>query len=51
VEVQAYAILGKTLWVFSNQMTRRVPLADLDLAATQRVNIERGIDFVAPDPQ
>src|SRR5208282_346146 len=51
VEVQDYAILGKTLWVFSNQITRRVPLADLDLAATQRVNVERGIDFVAPDPQ
>src|SRR5208282_4760693 len=51
VEVQDYAILGKTLWVFSNQMTRRVPLADLDLAATQRVNGERGVDFVAPDPQ
>jgi hypothetical protein len=51
VEVQDYAILGKTLWVFSNQATRRVPLADLDLAATQRVNVERGVDFVSPDPQ
>jgi hypothetical protein len=51
VEVQDYAILGKTLWVFSDQMTRRVPLADLDLAATQRVNGERGVDFVSPDPQ
>ena len=51
VEVRDYAILGKTLWVFSNQMTRRVPLADLDLAATQRVNGDRGVDFVTPDPQ
>jgi len=51
VEVQDYAILGKTLWVFSNQATRRVPLADLDLAATQRLNGERGVDFVTPDPQ
>jgi hypothetical protein len=51
VEVQDYAIQGKTLWVFSDQMTRRVPLADLDLAATERVNAERGVDFVAPGPQ
>jgi len=48
VEVQDYAILGKTLWVFSDQTTRQVPLADLDLAATQNVNGERGVDFNAP---
>ncbi len=51
VEVQDYAILGKTLWVFSAQTTRRVPLADLDLSATQRVNGDRGVDFATPDPQ
>jgi len=51
VEVQDYAIQGKTLWVFSEQLTRRVPLADLDLAATQRLNGERGVDFGTPDPQ
>ncbi len=51
MEVQDYAILGKTLWVFSNQRTRQVPLADLDLAATQRVNGDRGVDFVTPNPQ
>jgi hypothetical protein len=49
VEVQDYAIQGQTLWVFSNQMTRRVPLADLDLAATERVNGERGVEFVSPN--
>jgi len=51
LEVQDYAILGKTLWVFSAQTTRRVPLADLDLTATQRVNGDRGVDFATPDPQ
>jgi hypothetical protein len=51
VEVQDYAIVGNTLWVFSEQRTGRVPLADLDLAATQRANGERGVDFVAPNPQ
>jgi hypothetical protein len=51
MEVQDYAILGKTLWVFSAQTTRQVPLADLDLAATERVNGDRGVNFVAPAPQ
>jgi len=30
---------------------RRVPLADLDLAATERVNGERGVEFVSPNTQ
>lgn len=51
VEVQNYAIQGKTLWVFSEETARRVPLTDLDLAATQRVNVERGVDFAATESQ
>jgi len=51
MEVQDYAILGKTLWVFSAQITRQVPLTDLDLAATERVNGDRGVNFVAPSTQ
>ena len=48
MEIQNYAILGNTLWVFSEQRTRQVPLADLDLAATRRLNEDCGIDFVPP---
>jgi hypothetical protein len=51
MEVQEYAIQGQTLWVFSDQATRRVPLADLDLAATERLNGERGVEFVPPNTQ
>ena len=51
LEVQNYAVAGTTLWVFSDQETRRVPLADLDVAATERVNAQRGIDFETPNPQ
>jgi hypothetical protein len=47
-EIQDYAILGKMLWVFTGQRTQLVPLADLDLAASERVNEDRGVDFVAP---
>jgi hypothetical protein len=46
-EVENFAILGKTLWVFGKQTTRRIPLADLDLDATQKANDERGVDFLA----
>jgi hypothetical protein len=51
MEAQDYAILGDTLWVFSDQTTHRVPLADLDLPKTQRVNADRGVDFVQPKSQ
>lgn len=51
VEVQNYAIQGRTLWVFSEETTRRIPLSDLDLAATQRINSERGVEFIAPSSQ
>ncbi len=49
MEVHDYAIQGDTLFVFSNQATQRVPLADLDLPATTRINNEHGLEFVAPD--
>ena len=48
-EVQNYAILGRTLWVFAGQTTRRISLADLDLQATEKLNDERGVDFISPD--
>jgi hypothetical protein len=51
VEVQNYAILGKTLWVFWSQRTRQIPLAELDLAATERVNSDHGVDFIVPASQ
>jgi hypothetical protein len=48
MEAQNYAMLGNTLWVFSDQQTRQFPLGDIDLTATERVNEERGVDFVPP---
>jgi hypothetical protein len=47
-EVLNYAVLGQTLWVFGEETTRRVALADLDLTATKRLNDERGVEFVSP---
>lgn len=47
-EVSDYALVGQTLWVFSGSRTRRVPLADVNLEATNRLNDSRGIDFALP---
>jgi hypothetical protein len=51
LEVQNYAVLGKTLWVFSDQASRRIPLADLDLPATRKFNESRGIKFEILDQE
>jgi hypothetical protein len=47
-EVQDYAILGKTLWVFAGQTTKKVPLTSLDLAGTIKLNDDRGVEFISP---
>jgi hypothetical protein len=43
-----YAILGDTLFDFDEGRTRRIPLTDLDLPATLKVNDDRGVDFQIP---
>jgi hypothetical protein len=47
-EVQNYAIVGQTLWSFAPQHTQKIPLSDLDLAATAKINDARGVDFRVP---
>ena len=47
-EVSNYAIVGQTLWSFSAQRTKKIPLADLDVAATQKANDDRGLTFNVP---
>lgn len=51
-EVRNYAIVGQTLWIFSEERARKVPLAELDLDATRSTNEERGVEFSphAPPP-
>jgi len=44
-EVQSYAIVGENLVWFSGQLSKKIPLADLDLAATRKVNEGRGTAF------
>jgi len=47
-EVQNYAIVGQTLWNFSPGRTQKIPLANLDLSATEKANDDRGVTFRVP---
>ncbi len=47
-EVQNYAVVGNSLWILDEKNATKVPLDDLDLDATTRVNNERGVDFNVP---
>jgi hypothetical protein len=47
-EVQNYAIVGQTLWAFSAGRTQKIPLANLDVAATEKANDDRGVAFRVP---
>jgi hypothetical protein len=47
-EVQNFAIVGETVWIFAPQRTEKIPLSDLDLAATAKANDDRGVDFHIP---
>jgi hypothetical protein len=47
-EAQNYAIVGQTLWNFAPGQTQKIPLSDLDLAATTKANDDRGVTFRVP---
>lgn len=48
VEVENYAIMGDTLYEFAQHWTRRIPLSDLDIPATVKLNEQRGVEFRVP---
>ena len=47
-EIQNYAIVGQTLWLFTEKRARKLPVSDLDLEATRKSNADRGVDFRSP---
>ena len=47
IEVENYAIVGETLFEFSNGLTHKIQLAEIDLPATQKANDNRGVEFHA----
>ena len=46
-EVKNYAIVGEMLWIFGDHV-KKVPLMEIDLAATSKLNDERGVYFEVP---
>ena len=47
-EIQNYALVGNTLWVFTELHARKIPVQNLDVLATTKANEDRGIDFRLP---
>jgi hypothetical protein len=47
-EVENYAIVGQTLWIFSEQRATKVPLSSVDVDATSNANYARGSEFHVP---
>jgi hypothetical protein len=49
-EIKNYAVANEKVVVFDNNRIRKIPLADIDLAATMKLNDERGVNFQIPNP-
>jgi hypothetical protein len=49
-EVRNYAISGGAVWVLNAQAAKKIPLVDLDIPATVKMNDDRGVDFQVPEP-
>ena len=48
IQVTNYAIVGDTIYDFSQGSRHKISLADLDLSATEKQNDARGLDFRLP---
>jgi hypothetical protein len=48
LEVENYAIVGRTLYDLTEGRKHKIALDDLDLAATAKQNEDRGVDFQIP---
>jgi hypothetical protein len=48
-EVHNYAVVGQTLWIFTERRAMKLPLTSLDIPATTEANQDRGVDFRLPN--
>lgn len=44
-EIRNYAVVGQTLWIFTEQRAQKVALDSVDLDATRKANLDRGVEF------
>ncbi len=47
-ELQNYAIVGDTIFDFTDNLSHKIQLGDIDLSATHKANDARGVDFQIP---
>jgi hypothetical protein len=47
--IQNYAIVEKTLWVFNERRARKIPVSELNIHATRKVNEDHGVEFSVPE--
>jgi TolA-binding protein len=47
-EARNYAIVGQTLWIYTEDDSKKMPLSELDVTATKNANSDRGIVFQLP---
>ncbi len=48
MEIQNYAVVGSTLYVFTPPRRKKILISDLDVPATVKANEERGVEFRLP---
>jgi hypothetical protein len=48
IECRNYAIVGQTLWVYTDQDSKKFPLSELNVEETRRANSDRGLAFQVP---
>jgi hypothetical protein len=51
IEAPGAALVGSTLWLLDSQTATPYPISDIDIAATQAENHQRGVDIVIPSTQ
>ena len=46
--IENYAIVGQTIWVLDERTSVKISMGELDLAATEKENRNRGVRFLTP---
>jgi hypothetical protein len=50
LKVQNYAVMDQTFWDFSSQPARKIPISNIDVAASAKATMASGGDFPQLDP-
>jgi hypothetical protein len=45
LQVQNYAVMDHTFWDFTSQPVKKIPLTDIDIAASQQLSVANGAEF------